>query len=67
MEKVLNGFYHRDAEEKGAAAGEGTGRSTMAERVMRGVERVMEMQRGMSAGPHAPRAQAALQLEARPL
>lgn len=67
MEKVLNGFYHRDAEEKGAAAGDGTGRSAMAERVMQGVERVMEMQRGMSAGQHAPQAQAALQLETLPL
>jgi hypothetical protein len=67
MEKLLNGFYNRDAEERGLVAGDQAPRSAMAERVMSGVEQVMEMQRRMTAGAADAMLERAAQMEALPL
>lgn len=53
MEKVLNGYYNRDADERGSLAA-GTGMSAMAERVNSGVERVLEIQRRRSGADTVP-------------
>lgn len=67
MEKLLNGFYNRDAGERGVAAGDQAPRSAMAERVLSGVEQVMAMQRRMTEGAPEARSQESQQLEALPL
>lgn len=67
MEKLLNGFYNRDAEERGLPPGDETPRSAMAERVMSGVEQVMEMQRRMTAGGSDVMPKESAQMEALPL
>ncbi len=66
MEKLLNGFYNRDAEERGVA-GEQPVRSAMAERVLSGVEQVMAMQRRLSEGSTEQQPEEQGQLEALPL